>query len=206
MPQVTRQVEPVSRGVWKRYDELELLTHRKRAPHRDHSCYCRQFSSVARLTLCDPMNHSTPGLPVHHQLPESTQTHVHRIDDAIQPSHPLSSPSPPALIFPSISYCHRCEEWCCQTSQFLNAGTVLHLKNKQVNNNKHWPCEPPVWGCMFIGYFYRKGDFPGGSDGKMSAYNVGDPGSVPGSGRSGEGNGNPLQYYCLENPVDGGAW
>ena len=57
-----------------------------------------QFSSVAQwcLTLCDPMNRSTPGLPVHHQLPESTQTHVHRVSDAIQPSHPLSSPSPPA--------------------------------------------------------------------------------------------------------------
>ena len=57
-----------------------------------------QFSSVAqsRLTLCDPMNHSTPGLPVPHQLPEFTQTHVHRVHDAIQPSHPLSSPSPPA--------------------------------------------------------------------------------------------------------------
>ena len=48
-------------------------------------------------TLCNPMNHSTPGLPVHHQLLESTQTHVHRVSDAIQPSHPLSSPSPPAL-------------------------------------------------------------------------------------------------------------
>ena len=48
--------------------------------------------------------------------------------------------------------------------------------------------------------------FPGGSDGKASAYNVGDPGSIPGSGRSpGEGNGNPLQYSCLENPMDGGT-
>ena len=57
-----------------------------------------QFSSVAQscLTLCDPMNHSTPGLQVHHQLPEFTQTHVHRVGNAIQPSHPLSSPSPPA--------------------------------------------------------------------------------------------------------------
>ena len=56
-----------------------------------------QFSSVAQscLTLCDPMNLSTPGLPVHHQLPEFTQIHVHRVGDAIQPSHPLSSPSPP---------------------------------------------------------------------------------------------------------------
>ena len=57
-----------------------------------------QFSSVAQLclTLCDPMNCSTPGLPVHYQLLESTQTHAHRVSDAIQPSHPLSSPSPPA--------------------------------------------------------------------------------------------------------------
>ena len=57
-----------------------------------------QFSSVAQScpTLCDLMNRSTPGLPVHHQLPEFTQTHVHRVCDAIQPSHPLSSPSPPA--------------------------------------------------------------------------------------------------------------
>ena len=55
-------------------------------------------SSVAQScpTLCDPMNRSTPGLPVHHKLPEFTQTHVHRVSDAIQPSHPLSSPSPPA--------------------------------------------------------------------------------------------------------------
>ena len=57
-----------------------------------------QFSSVAQsfLTLCDPMNRSTLGLPVHHQLPEFSQTHVHGVSDAIQPSHPLSSPSPPA--------------------------------------------------------------------------------------------------------------
>ena len=57
-----------------------------------------QIRSVAQLcpTLCDPMNCSTPGLPVHHQLTEFTQTHVHRVSDAIQPSHPLSSPSPPA--------------------------------------------------------------------------------------------------------------
>ena len=60
--------------------------------------YSVQFSSVAQScpTLCDPMNHSTPGLPVHHQLPELTQTHIHQVGDAIQPSHPLSSPSPPA--------------------------------------------------------------------------------------------------------------
>ena len=57
-----------------------------------------QFSSVAQScpTLCDPMNCSTPGLPIHHQLPEFTQTHIHRVRDTIKPSHPLSSPSPPA--------------------------------------------------------------------------------------------------------------
>ena len=57
-----------------------------------------QFSSVAQScpTLCDPMNQSTPGLPVHHQLPEFTQTHIHRVSDAIHPSHRLSSPSRPA--------------------------------------------------------------------------------------------------------------
>ena len=57
-----------------------------------------QIRSVAQScpTLCDPMNRSTPGLPVHHQLPEFIETHVHQVSDAIQPSHPLSSPSPPA--------------------------------------------------------------------------------------------------------------
>ena len=64
------------------------------------NCYKgnHQFSSVAQscLTLCDPMNRSTPGLPVHHQLLVFTETHVHQVSDAIQPSHPLLSPSPPA--------------------------------------------------------------------------------------------------------------
>ena len=57
-----------------------------------------QFSSIVQsyLTLCDPMNRSMPGLPVHHHLPGFTQTHVHRVGDAVQPSHPLSSSSPPA--------------------------------------------------------------------------------------------------------------
>ena len=67
-----------------------LIWHTKRA--------VIEFSSVAQScpTLCDPMDRSIPGLPVHHQLLEFTQTHVHRVSDAIQPSHPLSSPSPPA--------------------------------------------------------------------------------------------------------------
>ena len=63
-------------------------------------CEPEKFSSVqslSRVRLCDPMNRSTPGLPVHYHLPEFTQIHVHRVSDAIQPSHPLLSPSPPAL-------------------------------------------------------------------------------------------------------------
>ena len=69
-----------------------------------------QIRSVAQscLTFCNPMNHSTPGLPVHHQLPEFTQTHVHRVSDAIQPSHPLSSPSPPV---PNPSQHHSLFQW-----------------------------------------------------------------------------------------------
>ena len=61
-------------------------------------CVCIQFSSVSQScpTLCNPMNRSMPGLPVHHQLLEVTQIHIHRVSDAIQPSHPLSTPFPPA--------------------------------------------------------------------------------------------------------------
>ena len=76
---------------------------------RKNTC---SVSSVAQLclTLCDPVNRSMPGLPVHHQLPEFTQTHAHRIGDAIQPSHPLSSPSPPASkhqgFFQSVNSSH----------------------------------------------------------------------------------------------------
>ena len=69
-----------------------------------------QFHSVAQScpTLCNPMNRSTPGLPVHHRLPEFTQTHVHRVGDAIKPSHPLLSPSiPPSIrVFSNESTLH----------------------------------------------------------------------------------------------------
>ena len=76
----------------------------KRSVVHTHNGMFSSVSSVAQScpTLCDSMNCSTPGLPVHHQLPEFTQTHVHRVSDAIQPSHPLSSPSAPVPIPPSI--------------------------------------------------------------------------------------------------------
>ena len=77
---------------------VQVTSHFCCLPHKQEMGPSVQFSSVAQscLTLSDPMNRSTPGLPVHHQLPEFTQTHIHRVSDAIQPSHPLSSPSPPA--------------------------------------------------------------------------------------------------------------
>ena len=82
---------------WKQRSPLFNQVDHKQHKHTLNSAL-DQFSSVAQLclTLCDPMNCSTPGLPVYHQLPEFTQTHVHRVGDTIQPSHPLSSPSPPA--------------------------------------------------------------------------------------------------------------
>ena len=87
--------------LWTLNDKAYVLIHFvMMSCHRNDLLYffTVQFSSVAQscVTLCDPMNCSTPGLPLHHQLPEFTQTHVHRVSDAIQPSHPLSSPSPPA--------------------------------------------------------------------------------------------------------------
>ena len=79
-----------------------------------------QFSSVAQscLTLCDPKECSTPGLPVHHQLPEFTQTHVHPGRDAIQASHPLSSPSPPAL---NLSQHQGLFQWVSSSHQMAKA-------------------------------------------------------------------------------------
>ena len=86
--------------MWKRNPYLFTgrMVHVLITKKQQYNCFMVRFSSVAQScpTLCDPMNRSTPGLPVRHQLLEFTQTHVHRVGDAIQPSHPLSSPSPPA--------------------------------------------------------------------------------------------------------------
>ena len=83
-----------------------------------------QFSSVTQscLTLCDPVNCSMPGLPVYHQLPESTQTHVHWVSDTIQPSYPLSSPSPPALNLSSIRvFSSKSVLWYIYTMEYYSA-------------------------------------------------------------------------------------
>ena len=88
---------PKQSFLQRRYTD-EQQTHEKML---NIAHYSVQFSSVSQLclTLCDPMDCSTPGLFVHNQLPEFTQTHVHRVGDAIRPSHPLSSPSSPAVVF-----------------------------------------------------------------------------------------------------------
>ena len=90
-------------------------------------------SSVSQscLTLCDHMNRSMPGLPVHHQLPESTQTHVHLVSDAIQPSHPLSSPSPPT---PNPSQHQGLLEW---VNSLYEVAKVLEFQPHISPSNEH---------------------------------------------------------------------
>ena len=81
---------------------MDSSSLRKREKKKNQQIIKTEYQSVSSVTqlcpsLCHPMDCRTAGLPVHHQLPESTQTHVHCVSDAIQPSHPLSSPSPPTL-------------------------------------------------------------------------------------------------------------
>ena len=117
------------------------------------------------LTLCDPMDCSTPGFPVHHQFLELAQTQV-RVSDVIQPSHPLSSPSPPAFNF--MSYMHFIFKLFLLSERFFKFYTPQFSKASI------------LWSSAFF-------------TSNSHLY-------------SGEGNGNPLRYYCLENPMDGGAW
>jgi len=98
-----------------------------------HECswYSLQFSSVTQscLTICDPINHSTPGLPVHHQLPEFTQTHIHWVSDAIQPSHPLLSSSPPA---PNPSQHQSLFQWVSSSHELAK---VLEFQHYSLQRN-----------------------------------------------------------------------
>ena len=84
---------------------------------------------------------------------------------------------------------------------------LFHIHSEMTLHTEPETCDATWRACIARLRYVFGGDFPGGSDGKASADNAEDPGSIPGSGRSsGEGNGNPLQYSCLENPLDGGAW
>ena len=98
-----------------------------------------QFGSVAQscLTLCNPMNHSTPGFPVHHQLPEFTQTHVHQVSDAIQPSHPLSSPSPLAL---NISQHQDLFKWVT----LQNCGSLIRILSLEIQRWEKCRTRAPI--------------------------------------------------------------
>ena len=96
-----------------------------------------QFSSVAQScpTLCDPMNRSMPGLPVHHQLPEFTQTNIHWVSDAIQPSHPLSSPSPPA---PNPSQHQSLFQWVSSSNEVAKVLRVSASTSVLPMNTQDW--------------------------------------------------------------------
>ena len=104
-----------------------------------------QFTSVAQScpTLCDPMNHSTPGLSVHHQLPEFTQTHAHQVSDPTQPTHPLSSPSPPA---PNPSQHQTLFQWVNSFAWGGQSTGVSALASFLPNNTQGWsPLEWTGW-------------------------------------------------------------
>ena len=143
------------------------------------------------------MDCSTPGLPVHHQLPEFTQTHVHRVSDAIQPSHALSSPSPPA---PNPSQHQSLFQWVNSSHE---AAKVLEFQLQ--HQSFQWT---PRTGLLIlgiskkIGHMMRKQLVKTFSKGTACCYDVYFHFSLS---HIGEGNGNPLQC-CLENPGDRGAW
>ena len=119
----TSEPKDVICSLYLRLPELPLKFVNQSGP-RSH-----QFSSVklSCVRLCNPMNCSMPGFPVHHQLPELAQTHVHPVGDAIQPSHPLSSPSPPAFnlsqhqgLFQWVSSSHQVAEWRQKTRMVVS--------------------------------------------------------------------------------------
>ena len=105
-----------SKGLWRVFSSTIV---------QKHQFFNVQFSSIAQscLTLCNPTDCSMPGLPVHHQLPELAQTHVHRVGDAIQPSHPLSSPSPPAL---NLSRYQGLSQWVSSSHQVAKELELQH--------------------------------------------------------------------------------
>ena len=151
------------------------------------------FSSVTQPcpTLCDPMNRSTPGFPVPHQLPESTQTHVHRVGDTIQPSHPLSSPSPPAFNPSQHQGLFKCA-W----TNLKSSPSFLVCRNIVFYETGPWCLK--VWGWRSL-----EGCSPWGRWVSDTTERLPFHFSLS---CIGEGNGNPLQCSCLENPRDGGAW
>ena len=167
------------------------------------------------------MDCSTAVLLVHHQILELTQTHVHWVGDANQPSHPLWSPCPPAL--------NLCQHWGLfqWVGSLLQVAKVLELQLQ--HQSFHWIfrvhllCDVLVWSPCCPSNSQESSPAPQFKSISSSVLSLlwtslvaqmvdstcsaGDMGSVPGLGRSpGEGNGNPLQYSCLKNSMDRGAW
>ena len=138
--QVSDSVNSLSRGVVRKARLGQSTEVQEHHAKKDFRIYigeqgwemCFQFSSVTQScpTLYDPMDCSTPGLPVHHQLLEFTQSHVHWISDTIQPSHPLSSPSPPAL---NLSQHQGLLQWVSFSHQVAN---VLEFQLQHLSF--HW--------------------------------------------------------------------
>ena len=208
-----------------------------------------QFSSVQLLShvrLCNCMDCSKPGFPVHHQLPEFTQTHVHWVDDAIQPSHPLASPSPTAFnlfqhqgLFKWVSFSHHeakvfefqflsfsfnispSKEYSELISFRMDWLDILAVQGTLKSLSQHHSSKASILQCS--AFFWRRQWhptpilLPGKSHGQRSLVGC-SPWGHWGSDTTerlhfhfslsctGEGNGNPLQCSCLENPRDGGAW
>ena len=193
-----------------------------------------QFSSVTQLcpTLCDPMNHSTPDPLVHHQLPEFTQIHIQQVGDAIQPSHPLSSASPPA---PNPSRHHSLFQWVNsshEVAKVLDFSLNIRPSNEHpglISFRMDWLDLLAVQGTLksllqhhnskasilrCSAFFTVQLSHPYMTTGKTIALTrrtfVDKVMSLLFNMLSrlviGESNGTPLQYSCLENPMDGGAW
>ena len=171
---------------------------------------CCKPSSVAQScpTLSDPMDCSTLGLPVHHQPSELVHTHVHWVSDAIQPSHPLSSASPPTF---NLSQNQGLFQW---VGSFHQVGKVLgvptsasvlpmNIQDWSPLRRRQWHPTPVLLPGKSHGWRSLEGCRPWGRWGSDTTEQLHFHFSLS---RIGEGNGNPLQCSCLENLRDGGAW
>ena len=153
--------------------------------------------SVMSDSFCDPMDYNTPGLPVHHQLLEFTQTHVRWVGDAMQPPHPLLSPFLLPSIFPSIRVFSNESVLPLGLTGWiflLSKGHLRVFSNTTVQKHQFFGVLVPRGG-VFVARSQLRGDC--GAVVKNPPASAGDTGSIPGLGRSPGGeNGNPLQYSC----------
>ena len=159
-------------------------------------------------TLCNPMDCSLPSSSVHGVFQAIVLEWI-----AISLSSGSSQPRDRTRVSGIVD--RRFTVWATREALFIVMLSKAHLTMHSRMSGCRWMITPSwlsgSWRYFLYSSFYSgvifHWDFPGGSDGKASVYNAGDSSSIPGLGRSpGEGNGNPLQYYCLENPMDRRAW